>query len=105
MIEQRQVRTLLRQVVRYKAVDPIKAASPQARLRYMLDHPGTVDEQTAVLASLVLASSLEFVLGGLSARQTRNGLGQMQGTLRADLLALTAGVESAIAQLTLSGHR
>jgi hypothetical protein len=105
MIERVQVRAMLKQTTRYKAIDPLKAAAPQARLRYLLDRPGNLDEQTAVLGSLVLASGLEFVLGGGSGRETRDALSRMHQMLKTDLQALVVGVESAVAQIALSGHR
>jgi Golgi phosphoprotein 3 (GPP34) len=105
MIERVQVRSMLKQTTRYKAVDPLKAAAPQARLRYMLDRPGSLDEQTAVLGSLVLASGLEFVLGGGTGRETRDSLGRMHQMLKTDLQALVIGVESAVAQIALSARR
>ena len=104
MIERVQARSLLKQTIRYRAIDPLKAAGPQARLRYLLDRPGDLDEQTAVLGSLVLAAGLEFLLGGGSTRQTRNALIQMHQTLKTDLQALVVGVESAVAQIALSAR-
>src|SRR5258705_209087 len=76
-----------------------------ARLRYRLDRPGNLDEQTAVLGSLVLASGLEFVLGGGTGRETRDALSRMHQMLKTDLQALVVGVESAVAQIALSGRR
>jgi hypothetical protein len=105
LIERVQARAMLKQIVRYPATDPLKAASAQARLRYMLDHPSNLDEQTAALAGLVLGSGLDFVIGGGSARETRDGLVRMVQILRSDMRALVVGVESAVAQLALSGRR
>lgn len=105
LIERVQQRQMLRTTIRYKAIDPLKAAAPQARLRYMLDRPGNLDEQTAALGALVLASGLEFVLGGGSGRETREALTRMHQMLKTDLQALVIGVESAVAQIALSGRR
>ena len=105
LIERVQVRAMLKQTVRYKAIEPLRAAAPQARLRYMLDRPSILDEQTAALGSLVLASGLEFVLGGGSGRETRDALVRMQQMLKTDLQALVVGVESAVAQIVLSPRR
>ncbi|HEX6873173.1 MAG TPA: GPP34 family phosphoprotein [Micromonosporaceae bacterium] len=105
MIERVQARQLLKQTVRYPATDPLKAAAPQARLRYMLDHPANLDEQTAVLGGLVLASGLDYVLGGGTARETKEGLTRMLQLLKPDLRALIVGVESAVAALALSARR
>jgi len=105
LIERVQARAMLKQTVRYPATDALKAASPQARLRYVLDHPTHLDEQTAVLGGLVLATGLDFVVGGGSTRETRDGLARMQNLLRPDLQALILGVESAVAQIALSAHR
>ena len=105
LVERVQARSMLKQVTRYKAVDALKAASSQARLRYVLDHPANLDEQTAVLGGLVMATNMDFVLGGATARQTRDGLANMTAQLRPELRALVAGVESAVAQLALSARR
>jgi hypothetical protein len=105
LVERVQSRSMLKQVVRYPATDPLKAASAEARLRYMLDHPGNLDVQTATLAGLVVATGLDFVLGGASPREVRDALARMQRILRPDIVSLVAGVESAIAALALSGRR
>lgn len=105
LIERVQTRSMFKQVVRYKATNPLKAASAEARLRYMLDHPTHLDEQTAVLGGLVVATGLDYLLAGSSSRQTREGLARMQQLLRPDLQALILGVESAVAQLALSARR
>jgi hypothetical protein len=105
MIERVQSRQMLKQIIRYPAVDPLKAASAQARLRYVLDHPANLDEQTAVLGGLVMATGLDFVLGGATTRETRDGLARMQQLLKPDLRALILGVESAVAQIALSARR
>lgn len=105
LIERLQVRAMLKTSIRYPATDPLKAASSQARLRYMLDHPANLDEQSATLGGLVMATNLEFVLGGGSTREVREGLARMYQMLRPELRALIAGVESAVAQLALSARR
>jgi hypothetical protein len=105
MIERVQARSMLKQTTRYPATDKLKAASAQARLRYMLDHPSNLDEQTAVLGALVLAAGLDFILGGGSGRETRDGLIRMHQLLRPELSALVLGVESAVAQIALSARR
>jgi hypothetical protein len=84
---------------RFPAVDPVVAAAPQARLRFMLDRPGIADEQSAVLGALILATGLDFVVGGGSGRQTRQELALMHSSLRPDLQRLLLGVEAASAQL------
>jgi hypothetical protein len=105
LVERQQSRQMLKQIIRYPATDPLKAASSQARLRYMLDHPANLDEQSATLGGLVMASGLEFVLGGGSSREVRDALVRMYQMLRPDLRALIVGVESAVAQLALSARR
>jgi Golgi phosphoprotein 3 (GPP34) len=84
---------------RFPAVDPVLAAAPQARLRFMLDRPGTADEQTAALGALMLATGLDFVVGRGSGRRTRQELARMHSSLRPDLHQLVLGVEAASAQL------
>jgi hypothetical protein len=71
----------------------------------VLDHPANLDEQTAVLGGLVMATGLDFVLGGATTRETREGLARMQQLLKPDLRALILGVESAVAQIALSARR
>jgi hypothetical protein len=105
LVQRVQSRSMLKQVVRYPATDPHRAAAPGARLRYMVDHPNNLDVQTATLGGLVLAMGLDFVLGGVSPRETRDALSRMQMLLHPDLKALIVGVESAVAALALSGRR
>jgi Golgi phosphoprotein 3 (GPP34) len=105
LLEQVSSRGLLKQAVRYPARDRINAATPEARLRYMLDHPAHLDKQTAVLGCLVKAAGLDFVLGGGTGREVREGLEQMSMLLKPNLQALVVGVEAAIAQLALRGRR
>jgi hypothetical protein len=105
LVERIQARAMLRQTVRYRAIDALRAAAPQARIRYVFDHPDNLDEQTAVLGGLVVASGLDFVLGGGSGRETRDALLAGQRLLRTDLQSLIIGVESAIAQIPLTARR
>jgi hypothetical protein len=105
LIERVQTRSMLKQIVRYPATDPLRAASAEARLRYMLDHPGNIDVQTGVLAGLVVGVGLDFVLSGASAREVRDGLTRMLRVLRPDLRSLIVGVESAVAAIALSARR
>jgi hypothetical protein len=105
LIERIQTRSMLKQIVRYPATDPLRAASAEARLRYMLDHPGNIDVQTGLLAGLVMAVGLDFLLSGASAREVRDGLTRMLRILRPDLRNLIVGVESAVAAIALSARR
>ena len=95
-------RRRMRSVVRYPATDPSAAAAPQVRLRYVLDHRESLDAKTAVLAGLVAVAGLEPVVGGDSDRLTREALAGLRSGLSAQLQALVLGVESAVAQVTLS---
>jgi hypothetical protein len=105
LIERVQTRSMLKQIVRYPATDPLRAAGPEARLRYMLDHPGNIDVKTGVLAGFVVGVGLDFVLGGASAREVRDGLTRMLRIVRPDLRSLIVGVESAVAAIALSARR
>jgi hypothetical protein len=105
LIERVQARSMLKQTVRYPATDPLRAAGPEARLRYMLDHPGNIDVQTGVLAGFIVGVGLDFVLGGASAREVRDGLTRMLRIVRPDLRSLIVGVESAVAAIALSARR
>jgi hypothetical protein len=106
LIERVQTRQMLKQVVRYPATDPVRAASAEARLRYMLDHPGSaIDVQTGLLAGLVSAVGLDFVFSGATPREVRDGLTRMLRILRPDLRTLIVGVESAVAALALTARR
>jgi Golgi phosphoprotein 3 (GPP34) len=105
LVERVQSRGMLKQAVRFPARDPLKAAAPEARLRYMLDHPSSLDEPTALLGSLANAAGLEYVIGGGSNRRIRDELAQMTMLLMPGAKALIVGVESAVAQLALRGRR
>ncbi len=93
------VRQQLSRQRRFPAVDPVVAAAPQARLRFMLYRPGKADQQTAVLGVLTLATGLDFVVGGGSGRQTRRELSLLHSSISPDLRHLVLGVEAASAQL------
>ncbi len=96
---------VLRKGVRFPAVDPIKAAAPQSRLRYMLEYPQYLDAPTAVLAGLARATGLEHVFGVGSAKESRERLGAITQTLTNDLQLLCAGVDAAVAAIALTVRR
>jgi hypothetical protein len=87
---------------RFPAVDPVTASAPQARLRFMLDRPGTADEQTSALGALTLATGLDYVVSGGSRRRTRQDLSVMHASLGPDLHRLVLGVEAASAQIQVA---
>jgi hypothetical protein len=91
-----------RPVVRYPATDASVAAGPQVRLRYLLDHPESMDAKTAVLAGLVALAGLATVVGGDSDRQTREALTGLRSGLSSQMQPLVREVESAVAQVSLS---
>jgi Golgi phosphoprotein 3 (GPP34) len=101
IVERVHSRVMLRQVTRFPARDPLMAASPRARLRYMFDHPQNLDEQTAILGGLVRATELDYVLGAGTPREAREGLDRMANALGQDLRGLCAGVQEAVASLAL----
>jgi len=68
----------------------------------VLDHREALDAKSAVLAGLVAVAGLETVVGGDSDRPTRAALAELRSGLSAPLQALVLGVESAVAQVTLS---
>jgi hypothetical protein len=105
LVDRVEARAMLKTTIRYPARDRIAAAGSEARLRYMLDHPGNLDEQTATMAGLVLAGGLEFLLGGASGREIKERLLQMAQMARPDMRFLMAGVESAVAALAMSARR
>ena len=105
LLEQAGSRGMLKQVVRYPARDRMNALTPEVRLRYMMNHPADLDEQRALLGCLVRAAGLDFVLGGGSGREIREGLEQMSLFLKPNLRGLIVGVDAAIAQLALRGRR
>jgi hypothetical protein len=105
LIQRAQSRGILGRAVRYPAVDPLRAAATEARLRFVLERPSELDGVTAALGSLVAATGLEFVLGGLDSRGIRDGLTQMNHLLPPELRTLVVGVESAVARLALRGRR
>ena len=107
LVRREQSRTLtLRSVVRYPAVDAIEAASPRVRLRYLLDHNSQLDLGSALLASLVRATELDHVLLMEGTRQqVRDHLGRIAEALPADLRALSAAVDAAVAAVALTVRR
>jgi len=105
LLEQVSSRGILKQVVRYPVRDRINALTPEVRLRYMMSHTAELDEKTALLGCLVRAAGLDFVLGGATGREVREGLEQMSVLLKPNLRGLMVGVDAAIAQLALRGRR
>jgi len=96
---------MLRKSIRFPAVEPIKAAGPRARLRYMLDHPEYLDGQTAVLGGLARATGLEHVLGAGTAKEARDSLSRMVEGLPFELQTLITGVDTAVAAVALTVRR
>ena len=105
MIQRVQSSGMLRKSVRFPAVEPIKAAGPRARLRYMLDHPEYLDGQTAVLGGLARATGLEHVLGAGTAKEARDNLGRMVEGLPEELRLLCNSVDTAVAAVALTVRR
>jgi hypothetical protein len=101
LIERVEARVMLKTTIRYPFRNRIAAATPIARLRYMLDHPANLDEHTAALAGLLLAGTLEFVFGGASSREVRTSLARMAETSHPQVRLLVAGVETAVAALAM----
>src|SRR5262245_15374366 len=98
-------RSMLRHTIRFPATDPIRANEPQARLRYIVGHPDLLDTQTAMLAALLSVTGLEHVLGLASARAARQTLTELADQLPANLRAISAGVDSAVANIALTVRR
>jgi hypothetical protein len=105
MVQRVQSSGMLRKSVRFPAVEPIKAAAPRARLRYMLDHPAYLDGHTAVLGGLTRATGLEHVLGAGTSREARDSLSKMVEALPLDLRLLCGGVDQAVAAVALTVRR
>jgi hypothetical protein len=101
LVERVESRVLLKTVIRYPFRNRIATATPISRIRYMLDHPATLDEHTAALAGLILAGSLEFIFSWASGREVRQTLSQMSETSHPQVRLLVAGVESAVAALAM----
>lgn len=101
LVERVESRGMLKTTVRYPFRNRIAAASPIARLRYMLDHPVNLDEHSAALAGLILAGGLEFVFGGASPREVKMGLTRMAETSHPQVRLLVAGIQSAVAGLAM----
>jgi hypothetical protein len=95
---------LLRRNVRYVPRDSIESARPRVRLRYIAQRPNEpLDEQTAMLAALALATKLDpIVADGGSPREVRDGLEGMARRLRPDMQAIVAGVSKAVTAIALS---
>jgi hypothetical protein len=105
LVQRVQLRSMLRLTVRFPATDPIRAVAPQARLRYIVDHPDMLDSQTAILAALVRVTGLEHVLGAGSAREAREMLGRIADQMPENLKAIAAGVDAAVANIALTVRR
>jgi hypothetical protein len=107
MVRREQSRGMtLRAVTRYPAVDAVTAAGPRVRLRYMLDQGQHLDVPTAILAALVRATELEHVLLLRASRQqVRDQLTRITEALPADLRAVTAAVDAAVAAVALTVRR
>lgn len=105
IVQRVQMRSMLRQTVRFPATDPIRAVAPQARLRYIVDHSELLDSQTAMLAALVRVTGLEHVLGAGSAREARDVLARITDQLPENLQAIAAGVDAAVANIALTVRR
>lgn len=101
LVERVEARVMLKTTIRYPFRNRMAAATPIARLRYMLDHPANLDQHTAAVAALILAGNLEFVFGGASAREVRQGLARLAEASHPQVRLLVAGVESAVAALTM----
>jgi Golgi phosphoprotein 3 (GPP34) len=101
LVERVESRVMLKTVIRYPFRDRIAAATPIARMRYMLDHPTNLDEHSAALAGLIIAGNLEFIFGGASGREVRQALLRMSETSHPQVRLLAAGVESAVAALAM----
>lgn len=101
LVERVEARVMLKTAIRYPFRDRMAAATPIARLRYMLDHPANLDQHTSAIAGLILAGNLEFVFGGASAREVRQGLAGLAEASHPQVRLLVAGVESAVAALVL----
>jgi hypothetical protein len=105
LVEQVTSRGLLRSSIRFVARDPMAAASPRVRVRYVMDHEELLDEQTATLAALLLTTGLDQVLASAGGRPVRVGLKTMADRLPGDLRVLANGVDAAVAAVTLTIRR
>lgn len=104
-VQRVQTRVMLRQAVRFPAVDPVQAASPRVHLWYTIEHPELLDEVTATLGGLVHAVGLERVLVAESKRRARDTLREISERLPDDLRSVVAGVDAAVAAITLTVRR
>ena len=106
LIRTEQARSMFRQVTRFPATDPMKAAAPRVRLRYLLERPQLLDLQAATLASLVKACALESVLVlDLRPGPGTDLIANAQAVLPPDGLALVKGVDMAVAAIALTIRR
>ncbi|HEX6501393.1 MAG TPA: GPP34 family phosphoprotein [Micromonosporaceae bacterium] len=105
VVQRVQSRVMLRQTVRFPAVDPVQAASPRVHLWYSIEHPELLDEVTAMLGALVRAVGLERVLVADTRRRARDTLQQITERLPDDLHAVVSGVDAAVAAITLTVRR
>ena len=106
LVRREQGRSMFRSIVRFPAADPITAAAPQVRLRYMLERPHLLDHQAALLAALVRTCALEHVLV-LDIRPQQDGdlIARATTLLPPEGQSLLAGVDAAIAAIALTVRR
>lgn len=96
----------LRRRVRYPGTDATTCTLPRVRLAYVLERQRPVKSYLATLAALVLVTGLDHQLAvSLSRHQARARLRRLTTNLSAELRALVAGVDTAVAAIALAVRR
>lgn len=89
-----------RTVVRYPAVDAIRAVGPRVRLGHALGQAVPVDARTAMLAEIVRASALADWFVDVYGPRVREQLTRISANLPRTLRALVDGIDEAAAAVT-----
>jgi hypothetical protein len=91
---------------RYPAVDLYYAARPRLTLNHVIRHREEIDLDQAVVAALLAAVGIEPVLGlDMSRDALRNVINSLVNAMPMQLQELLAGIDEAVASISLTIHR
>lgn len=95
-----------RPVERYPAVDLYNAARPRLMLNHVIRHREEMDLDQAVLVALLNAVGVEPVLGlDMSREVLRTVIHSLVNAMPSQLQELMAGIDEAVASISLTIHR
>lgn len=91
---------------RYPAVNLYEAARPRLKLNHVIRHREELDLDQAVLAALLTAVGIEAVLGvDMNREALRTVINSLLGAMPVQLQELLAGIDEAVASISLTVHR